>query len=93
MGEAVSWDFDNKHALAVRLKALRQAKGLSQQEVAERADIGVKSLSSWETGMRIHSIKLGQLRRVLLVYGIGFREFFSESPETALGCPRIDELA
>ncbi len=62
--------------LRAKLKKLRRSLGLSQKDVAERAGLGVKTISSFETGERIDSLKLSQLRRILRVYGVSEAEFF-----------------
>jgi transcriptional regulator with XRE-family HTH domain len=76
--------------LVLRLRELRRASGLSQDVVAARASIGVKTLSSFETGARIASMKLSQLHRLLSVYGITEAEFFG--PPFACRCdPLADQ--
>lgn len=68
----------------LKLRELRRRAQLSQKEVAARAGIGEKTLSSFETGARIGSLKLTQLERLLRVYGISLATFFSEAFEAAL---------
>ena len=38
--------------IAVRIRALREARGLSVEELADKAGIEVKTLYSWESGHR-----------------------------------------
>ncbi len=68
--------------IVLRLRELRRSLGLQQKEVALLTGIGEKSISSFETGARIDAMKLGQLRRLLQVYGVSESEFFSEDFDT-----------
>lgn len=62
--------------VAFRLSELRILAGMTQDEVAALSGVNVKSLSSFETGRRITSMKLIQLQRLLKVYGYTERDFF-----------------
>jgi transcriptional regulator with XRE-family HTH domain len=62
--------------LGVHLIALRQSVGLSQDGLASASGVGVKSLSSYETGARLRSIKLAQLEPIVLACGSTLVEFF-----------------
>jgi predicted nucleotidyltransferase/transcriptional regulator with XRE-family HTH domain len=55
--------------LVLKLRELRRLRGLTQKEVARLSGIGVKTISSFETGERIGSLELEQLERLLEVYG------------------------
>lgn len=61
----------------LRLRELRRLRGLSQREAATRAGVGEKTISSFETGERISSMKLSQLEQILRAYGTTIQEFFS----------------
>jgi len=50
--------------------------GLSQKEAALSSGLGEKTLSSFETGERITSMKLAQLLALLAVYDVTPAEFF-----------------
>jgi transcriptional regulator with XRE-family HTH domain len=63
----------------LKLRELRARKGLNQEQVAKRANIGVKTLSSFESGSRIDSMKISQLEAILLVYGVSLHQFFSRA--------------
>jgi transcriptional regulator with XRE-family HTH domain len=71
--------------LVLRLRELRRLSGLPQVEVARRAGVGVKTLSSFETGARIESLKVSQLTRILGVYGVTQEQFFHPELEAAFG--------
>ena len=62
--------------LVLKLRELRRMRGLSQLEAAELAGIGVKTLSTFETGQRIGSLKLSQLVSLLSAYDVTPAEFF-----------------
>ncbi len=70
--------------LVLKLRELRQYRGLSQADAARKSGLGVKTLSSFETGERIDSMKLVQLQRLLRVYGVTEAEFFSAAIEHML---------
>ncbi len=63
--------------LVLKLREIRRMRGLSQKDVARISGIGEKTISSFETGERIDSLKLAQLKRLLKAYGITEAEFFS----------------
>lgn len=67
--------------LVLKLRELRRLRGLSQKDVARLSGVGEKTISSFETGQRIGSLKLAQLRNMLGVYGLTEQEFFSGSVE------------
>ena len=69
--------------IVLKLRELRRLRGLSQKDVGRLSGVGEKTVSSFETGERINSLKISQLRRLLRVYNITEGEFFS---------PKMDEL-
>ena len=87
--------------LVLKLREIRRMRGLSQKDVAKMSGVGEKTISSFETGQRIGSLKLDQLQRMLKVYGITEAEFFGcrvekeiapwELDETEYGLTRIAE--
>lgn len=77
--------------LVLKLRELRRLRGLTQKEVARRSGIGVKTISSFETGERIGSLKLEQLERLLAVYGVTPEEFFGRAVEKDLAPWALDE--
>src|SRR5258708_27838947 len=84
--------------LVLKLRELRKYRGLSQADAARKSGLGVKTLSSFETGERIESMKLIQLQRLLRIYGVTDAEFFSTAIEHLLApwehetAEEIDEL-
>jgi len=70
--------------LVVKLRDLRTRAGLTQSEAAERSGIGMKTISSFESGSRIASIRLAQLEQLLAVYGVSLQQFFSSDLEREL---------
>jgi transcriptional regulator with XRE-family HTH domain len=67
--------------MVLRLREARRLRGLSQKDAARLSGVGEKSISSFETGQRIGSLKISQLRRLLAVYGLTEREFFGGAIE------------
>lgn len=70
--------------LVLKLRELRRLRGLSQKRAAIASGIGEKTLSSFETGERISSIKLGQLLAILAAYDTTLAEFVGCRVETAI---------
>lgn len=67
--------------VVLALREARRKRGLTQKEVALRSGVGVKTISSFETGARAGSLKVSQLQRLLSVYGLTLTEFFAWSPD------------
>ena len=67
--------------LVLKLRELRRMAGLSQKEAALSSGVGEKTLSSFETGERITSMKLAQLLALLAVYDVTPAEFFGGKVE------------
>lgn len=70
--------------LVLKLRELRRLRRLTQKDVARLSGIGVKTISSFETGDRIGSLKVAQLERLLAVYGVTQTEFFGRAVEKDL---------
>src|SRR5436190_16947132 len=70
--------------IVLKLRELRRLSGLSQEDVAEKAGVGVKTLSSFESGARVKSMKLLQLVQILEVYGLTPAEFFGGKVEETI---------
>ena len=81
--------------LVLKLREIRRLRGLSQKDVARLSGVGEKSISSFETGQRIGSLKLEQLRRLLRVYGLTESEFFGSCVEKQIAPWELpeDEIA
>jgi transcriptional regulator with XRE-family HTH domain len=77
--------------LVLKLRELRRMRGLTQKDVARLSGVGEKTISSFETGERIDSLKLAQLERLLAVYGLTEKEFFSGSIEQEIAPWELDE--
>ncbi len=77
--------------LVLKLREVRRMRGLSQKDVARMSGIGEKTISSFETGERIDSLKLAQLKRLLKAYGITEAEFFSGSVDRKIAPWEMDE--
>lgn len=63
--------------LVLKLREARRLRGLTQREAADRSGVGVKTISSFETGERIAAITLVQLQKLLRAYDLTEAEFFS----------------
>ena len=77
--------------LVLKLREIRKLRGLSQKDVARISGVGEKTISSFETGQRIGSLKLAQLKRLLTVYGLSEAEFFGGSVERQIAPWELDE--
>jgi transcriptional regulator with XRE-family HTH domain len=67
--------------LVLKLRELRDLRGLSQKDVARLSGVGEKTISSFETGERIGSLKMSQLSKLLRIYGVTEEQFFSRAIE------------
>ena len=67
--------------LVLKLRELRRMRRMTQKDVARLSGVGAKTISSFETGERIGSLKLEQLERLLAVYGLSQKEFFGGTVE------------
>ena len=76
--------------LVLKLRELRRLRGLTQKDVARLSGVGPKTISSFETGERIGSLKLAQLKRLLSVYGMTEVEFFGGMVERELAPWELD---
>lgn len=76
--------------LVLKLRELRRLRGLTQKDVARLSGVGPKTISSFETGERIGSLKLVQLKRLLSVYGMTEVEFFGGMVERELAPWELD---
>jgi transcriptional regulator with XRE-family HTH domain len=77
--------------LVLKLRELRRLRGLTQKDVARMSGVGEKTISSFETGERIGSLKLAQLERLLAVYGLSEAEFFGGMIERETAPWELDE--
>lgn len=77
--------------LVLKLREIRRLRGLSQKDVAQLSGVGEKTISSFETGNRIGSLKLAQLKRLLGVYGLTEAEFFGCSVERQIAPWELDD--
>jgi transcriptional regulator with XRE-family HTH domain len=77
--------------LVLKLREIRRLRGLSQKDVARLSGVGEKTISSFETGQRIGSLKLAQLKRLLSVYGLSEADFFGCSVERQIAPWELDE--
>src|SRR3954447_9687070 len=77
--------------LVLKLREIRRLRGLSQKDVARLSGVGEKTISSFETGERIGSLKLAQLGRLLAAYGLTEAEFFDGRIEKEIAPWELDE--
>ncbi|HET7436992.1 MAG TPA: helix-turn-helix transcriptional regulator [Thermoanaerobaculia bacterium] len=77
--------------LVLKLREIRRLRGLSQKDVARLSGVGEKTISSFETGQRIGSLKLEQLQKMLAVYGLSAADFFGSSVERQIAPWELDE--
>ncbi|HYK05199.1 MAG TPA: helix-turn-helix domain-containing protein [Thermoanaerobaculia bacterium] len=77
--------------LVLKLREARRMRGLSQKDAARLSGVGQKTISSFETGIRIESLKLAQLQSLLEAYGLTEAEFFGGSIEKAMAPWELDE--
>lgn len=69
--------------IVLKLREARRIAGLTQEQVARRAFVSHQLVSSFETGRRIHSMKLAHLEQIANVCGFTLIEFL-QLPVSAL---------
>lgn len=67
----------NSPDLALKLTVMRQRAGLSQRQLARASGVGEKSISSFETGQRTHTLKVTQLDALVRSCGMTLSDFFA----------------
>ena len=77
--------------LVLKLREVRRLKGLSQKDAARLSGVGEKTISSFETGERVGSMKLAQLRRLLAIYDMTEAEFFGGEVEKQIAPWELDQ--
>jgi transcriptional regulator with XRE-family HTH domain len=70
--------------VVLKLRELRRMRGLTQRQAAEKSGVGVKTISTFETGARIGSMHLDQFLSILAAYDVTPDEFFDGSVERAV---------
>lgn len=76
--------------LVLKLREIRRLKGLSQKDVAKLSGVGEKTISSFETGERVGSMKLSQLKKLLAVYDMTEADFFGGGVEKQIAPWELD---
>src|SRR6266550_3422964 len=77
--------------IVLKLREIRRLRGLSQKDAAKLSGVGEKTISSFETGQRIGSLKISQLHRLLGVYGLTEKDFFGSSVEKQIAPWELNE--
>jgi transcriptional regulator with XRE-family HTH domain len=77
--------------LVLKLREIRRIKGLSQKDAAKLSGVGEKTISSFETGERVGSMKLSQLKRLLAVYDMTEADFFGGGVEKQIAPWELDQ--
>jgi len=77
--------------LVLKLREVRRLKGLSQKDAARLSGIGEKTISSFETGERVGSMKIAQLKKLLAVYDMTEAEFFGGGVEKQIAPWELDQ--
>ena len=78
--------------IVLKLREIRRMRGLSQKDVARMSGVGEKTISSFETGHRIGSLKLAQLKKMLKTYGMSEAEFFGATVEKRIAPWELDDV-
>ena len=69
-----------KPQLSYRLRVLRQNRGLTQGQVAQKLSLSVQAVSKWETGKNLPDIIL--LPEIADLYGVTIDELFRGGDES-----------
>ena len=63
--------------LGQNIRRLRRRKGITQEQLAEKADVGQKQISKMESG-RVHA-KLSTYLRIANVFGVSIDHFLADA--------------
>jgi GTP pyrophosphokinase len=69
-----------------RLREMREARGLSQKELAEQLGITQVAISGWERGAREPDLEM--MVRLAEFFGVGLTEFVEPAPRRRPGKKR-----
>jgi transcriptional regulator with XRE-family HTH domain len=67
---------DQNDAIAATLREIRLDAGLTQPALAQKSGVGIKSISSYETGARTASLPIRALVAIVPACGITLAAFF-----------------
>lgn len=70
---------DYAHRFGIRLRKLRQALGLSQEQLAERIDVSPETISNLERG--VHAPTFARLAEIAQGLEVDLPELFRDLPE------------
>lgn len=70
-----------RSAFGARLHAAREARGLSQAQVADKLGIAQQSYAAWER--RDVALRADQLQQVTAVLGVGAEQLLANAPKPA----------
>jgi len=74
--DAYRFFMDIQQKIGIRIKELRNKKGLSQEALANFADVDRTYMTGVETGKRNISVKV--LNKIIMALGISYRFFFND---------------
>jgi len=66
----------NRPDVVLALREARSRRGLTQKDAARVSGVGEKTISFFETGARVSSMKVSQLEKLLQLYGLTLDQFF-----------------
>jgi transcriptional regulator with XRE-family HTH domain len=64
---------------------------MTQSDLAVAAGVGVKTISSFESGVRVGSLRVLTLSRILCVYGMTWEDFFG-ARQPSIPLARAEDL-
>lgn len=72
----------NNDSIGIKLKALRQARKMTQQDAADKMGLNRSTLSNYEISRRVPS--LNELKKIAAFYGVGLDYFGIASKDEIL---------
>jgi transcriptional regulator with XRE-family HTH domain len=79
--------------VGIKLREARHRAGLSQREAAQKSGVGHGSISSFESGNRLQSLKIRHAEALCRAYGLTMREFFGGELDDAISAERHEVIA
>lgn len=75
---------------SIRLKEMREAKGISQAELAEKIGVGISTVGMWESTSRIPGAKT--LQRLIAYFGCSVDYLLGRTDELGASLPASQKL-
>lgn len=77
-----------ENTIATQIKTLRQQRGWTQPQLADKLSVSKQTISNWETGLKVP--RMGSLQKLADLFGVKIGEITNASIDNT---PRTADLA